>query len=89
MAVRRRVRAAAPGYVIAMTAETSDQDRIESRAEHLLPEEESAGSDDPQAQAEAILAESDIREADPTAAPDSFLERRTSDQTVSAPEPPD
>jgi hypothetical protein len=72
-----------------MTTEASDQDRIESRAEHLLPEEESAGSDDPHAQAEALLAESDIREADPTAAPDSFLERRTSEQTVPPPEPPD
>ena len=72
-----------------MTSETSDQDRIESRAERLLPEEESAGSDDPKAQAGAILTESDVRVADPTAAPDTFLERRTSDQTVPQTEPPD
>ncbi|MEU4401260.1 hypothetical protein ACIQH6_11395 [Micromonospora orduensis] len=71
-----------------MTDEQSDQDRVESRA-HLLPEEAAAGSDDPQAQAEAILAESDIREADQNAAPDTVLERRTSDQTVVAVEPPD
>ncbi|MET8231920.1 MULTISPECIES: hypothetical protein [unclassified Micromonospora] len=71
-----------------MTDEQSDQDRVESRA-HLLPEEAAVGSDDPQAQAEAILAESDIREADQNAAPDTVLERRTSDQTVVAVEPPD
>ncbi|WP_203788024.1 hypothetical protein [Paractinoplanes rishiriensis] len=58
-------------------------DRIEQRAADLLPEERAAGgSADPHAQAEAILAESDQREDDPGAAPDSFLERRTSDQTV-------
>jgi hypothetical protein len=57
-------------------------DRIGRRAADLLPEERTAGSADPQAQAEAILAESDERELDPQAAPDSFLERRRSDQTV-------
>jgi hypothetical protein len=72
-----------------MSAEIDDQERIESRAEHLLPEERAAGSDDPQAQAAAILADSDKREADPEVAPDSFLERRTSAQTVAATEPPD
>jgi hypothetical protein len=40
--------------------ETPDHDRVESRAE-LLPEELSAGSEDPTAQAEAILEESDER----------------------------
>ncbi len=40
------------------------------------------GSDDPHAQAEVLLEESDIREEDPEAAPDSFLERRTSEQTL-------
>ncbi|MFY1617345.1 hypothetical protein [Micromonospora sp. WMMD736] len=72
-----------------MTDEQSDQERAESRAHHLLPEEVAAGSDDPQAQAEAILAESDLREADQNAAPDTVLERRTSDQSVVAVEPPD
>jgi hypothetical protein len=71
-----------------MTIEQSDQDRVESRA-HLLPEEAAVGSDDPHAQAEAILAESDERTADQNAAPDTVLERRTSDQTVVAVEPPD
>ncbi len=41
-----------------------DRDRIEERA-LLLPEEIAAGSDDPEAQAEAILAESDRRRDDP------------------------
>ncbi|WP_410811553.1 hypothetical protein [Micromonospora sp. 067-2] len=71
-----------------MTHEQSDQDRVESRA-HLLPEEAAVGSDDPEAQAEAILADSDIREEDQNAAPDTVLEHRTSDQTVVAVEPPD
>jgi hypothetical protein len=71
-----------------MTHAKSDQDRIESRA-HLLPEEAAVGSADPQAQAAAILAESDVREADQNAAPDTVLEHRTSDETVTPIEPPD
>lgn len=71
-----------------MTDERSDQERIESRA-HLLPEEAAVGSENPEAQADAILTESDIREEDRNAAPDTVLERRTSDQTVTASEPPD
>jgi hypothetical protein len=39
---------------------SADADRIARRAE-LLPEEASAGSDDPQHQAEEILQESDER----------------------------
>jgi len=39
---------------------TPDQDRIDRRAD-LLPEERSAGSEDPAGQAEAILEESDDR----------------------------
>jgi hypothetical protein len=53
------------------------EERIDSRAADLLPEELAAGSDDPEAQAAAILADSDRREHDPE--PD---DRRTSDQTV-------
>ena len=41
-----------------------DADAVASRAE-LLPEEREAGSDDPQAQAEAILADSQERTEDP------------------------
>lgn len=57
-------------------------DRIDQRAADLLPEEQVTGSADPQAQAAAILADSDAREADLEAAPDSFLEHRTSAQTL-------
>ncbi|MEV0723975.1 hypothetical protein AB0I37_14480 [Micromonospora purpureochromogenes] len=71
-----------------MSHEQSDQERVESRA-HLLPEEAAVGSDDPQAQADAILAESDIREEDRNAAPDTVLEHRTSDQAATPIEPPD
>ena len=39
-------------------------DRVDTRAQ-LLPEEESAGSDDPTAQAAAILADSDERTEHP------------------------
>jgi hypothetical protein len=51
---------------------------VRHRADELLPEERAAGSDDPQAQARAILADSDERQEDPTAAPDTVLENRTS-----------
>lgn len=45
-------------------SETPGDERVESRAD-LLPEEEVAGSDAPEQQAEAILAESDERTQDP------------------------
>jgi hypothetical protein len=45
-------------------SQNPDDDRVETRAE-LLPEEQAAGSEDPQAQAEAILEESDERTDDP------------------------
>ena len=45
-------------------SQTPDADRVETRAE-LLPEEEAAGSADAEAQAEAILEESDERTQDP------------------------
>jgi hypothetical protein len=41
-----------------------DDERIQRRAE-LLPEEAAAGSEDPEAQAQAILEESDERTEDP------------------------
>ncbi len=50
-------------------------ERIEQRARELNPEELAAGSDDPQAQAEAILADSDARTEHPAAT------RRASAQT--------
>lgn len=69
--------------------DTTDSERVESRAGHLLPEELAAGSQDPRAQAAAILAESDRREAVPGAAPDTVLEQRASGDLVDAQEPPD
>jgi len=63
-------------------------DRVDRRAADLLPEERAAGSDDPRAQAEEILIESDLRTDDLDAAPDSFVEHRTSTEAT-APEPPD
>lgn len=44
--------------------DVADEQRVEGRSE-LLPEELAAGSDDPQAQAEAILEESDERTEHP------------------------
>jgi hypothetical protein len=60
-----------------MSRTPEDEERIESRSE-LLPEETEAGSDDPEAQAEAILAESDERVDDPEGT------RRQSTQTPDA-----
>jgi hypothetical protein len=54
--------------------ERRDAERAAERA-HLLPEEVAAGSDDPEAQAEAILDESDERTDDPEGT------RRESSQT--------
>jgi hypothetical protein len=44
--------------------EHPDEERVAERAE-LLPEEEAAGSDDRQRQAEVILEDSDRRTAEP------------------------
>lgn len=43
--------------------------RVAQRAAELLPEEIAAGSDDPYAQAEAILRDSDAREAGAAGSP--------------------
>ena len=63
-----------------------DQDRINARAEALLPEEEEAGSDDPQAQAAAILEESDEREFERDDPTGEGLEHRRSEDTVDLPD---
>jgi len=54
---------------------------VESRAE-LLPEELAAGSDDPQAQAEAILAESVERTEHPDADASSQSRHATSEEAA-------
>ena len=56
---------------------TVDDEDVSSRAE-LLPEEKAVGSDDPEAQAAAILADSEERQASRDAAPSTHLEHRTS-----------
>ena len=56
-------------------------DRAATRAE-LLPEEGAAGSDDPKAQAQQILAESDERAVDRDAAPTTNIEQRSSDEAT-------
>jgi hypothetical protein len=51
-----------------------------------LPEEQVAGSDDPQGQSAAILEESEERVADRAAAPGSRIEHRTSEDATPPPE---
>jgi len=58
-----------------------DDDRVQRRAE-LNAEEREAGSEDPVTQARVILAESEVRVADPAAVPEELVEHRTSDETV-------
>jgi hypothetical protein len=60
----------------------TEPERVERRAEHLLPEERAAGSDDPEAQAEAILDESDAREEYAETTPGLRIDHRQSGETV-------
>ena len=64
-----------------MDQDPTDDQRTARRAD-LLPEEQAAGSENPQAQAELILEESDTRTFERDAAPDSPMEHRTSDDTT-------
>jgi len=59
-----------------------DAKRVKRRADPLLPEERKGGSDDPSAQAEEILAESDERTEDRVSPPGKPVERRHSEDTV-------
>jgi len=63
------------------TQQPSDDPRVAGRAE-LLPEEKAVGSDDPMAQAEAIIEASDERTEDREAAPGTHQEHRRSEDTV-------
>jgi hypothetical protein len=65
-----------------------DDEMVGRRAE-LRPEEKEAGSDDPEAQARAILEDSEARAADLEAAPGTYVEHRRSDETVAPPGPAD
>jgi hypothetical protein len=64
-----------------MTISGPDDDRARDRADDLLPEERRAGSDDPQAQAAAVLADSDERAAQRDG-DDVAPEHRSSEDTV-------
>ena len=64
-----------------MSDASEDDERASTRAD-LSPEEQAAGSDDPEGQAEAILEESDERTASREAAPGTHLEHRTSDDAT-------
>ena len=59
-----------------------DHDEKVARRAELLPEEKRAGSDDPDAQAAAILEESDERTASRDASAGTHLEHRTSEDTT-------
>jgi hypothetical protein len=63
--------------------------RVHARAEALTPEEIAAGTDDPEAQAAAILKESDEREEDRVDPPGPAVEHRHSEDTVDAPDAED
>ena len=65
------------------TTPAPDPDRVASRAEWLTAEERRTGVDDPEATAEAVLAESDARQLDREGTAE---EHRRSEDTV---EPPD
>ncbi len=70
-----------------MPDEPEDLERVKARADALLPEEQEAGSDDPMAQAAAILEESDEREFERDDPTGQGLERRRSEDTVELPDP--
>ena len=59
------------------TPDEPPEEIVNTRAEDLLPEEQAVGSDNPIAQAEANLEESEARTLDPVAE-----EHRTSEETV-------
>lgn len=57
-------------------------ERVQQRSENLLPEELAAGTADPEAQAAAILEDSDAREAYAQPRPDLRIDHRRSEDTV-------
>ena len=61
--------------------EERDAERVQSRAESLTADESEAGSDDPHAQAKAILADSDAR-VDRVSPPGKPVESGQSDDNV-------
>jgi len=67
-----------------MPPEERDDKRVQSRADALTADELEAGSDDPHAQADAILAESDARTEDRETPPGKPVESGQSDDNVDA-----
>jgi hypothetical protein len=63
----------------------AEDEQVETRSE-LTAEEKVAGSDDPHAQAEAILEDSEARIASREAAPGTHLEHRTSEEATPPPD---
>jgi hypothetical protein len=63
-------------------SDTPDAKRVQGRANALLPEEREVGSDDPEAQAEQILTESDARTESRESPPGKPVEHRQSEDTV-------
>jgi hypothetical protein len=63
-----------------------DDARVRARAEALTSDEIVAGTDDAEAQAAAILKESDEREVDRVDPPGPAVEHRRSEDTVDVPE---
>ena len=61
---------------------TVAEERAETRAAGSLPEEQAAGAQIDERQAEVILEESEERTFDRDASPDTHLEKRTSEETV-------
>jgi hypothetical protein len=59
-----------------------DGRRVQSRADSLTSDELEAGSDDPHAQADAILADSDARADDRVSPPGKPVESGQSDDNV-------
>jgi len=59
-----------------------DDRRVESRARSLTSDEVEAGSDDPHAQADAILADSDARADDRVSPPGKPVESGQADDNV-------
>ena len=65
----------------------TEHERVDSRAE-LLPEEQTAGSEDPHEQAEQILRESDERVEDPEGTGAASVQTSSPDQRPSEADPP-
>ena len=61
------------------------EEQVRSRAASLRPEEERAGSDDPEAQAAAVLADSEERTLHPGAAPGTVTEHVRSEDSAASP----